>query len=132
MTEHFAYSLDEENYRGQETSVEECQIEAVGCHELDPGTKYWIGKCVEWMPSISADNVLEQLNCEAYDEVGEHADDWLMAVSKEDQQKLEDELNAVLNKWLIDTCNIPTFYRVVDVKEYTVPYSEDKSGDANE
>jgi len=68
-----------------------------------------IGKLRQFQPMIDADQIIEQLQCEAQDEAGEVADDFLMHVSAEDKQHLTQDLTNVLGQWLILNEQWPRF-----------------------
>lgn len=68
----------------------------------------------EW--HVFAENVLEQMQEQAYDEVGECSEGWLSDVTKEAHQELEDQLNAVVDAWLTKHGHTPHFFSVNDIE----------------
>ena len=63
---------------------------------------------------VDADDVIEDIANRAYAEGGEHAEDF-PDVSAEAKKELDDFLIA----WQAKYC-VPTFYRIRNVKEYTI------------
>jgi hypothetical protein len=113
----YSYSSDDENFYASEDTVEAAIIES----GIEVGESILIGEQAEFIPFISADNIIEQLQCDACDEAGYPAEDWLTMVPKDEIDELSELLNAALNKWLEDTCNKPNFYKIVNVKSYERP-----------
>jgi len=92
----------------------------------DPGTKFFVGLSVPWdLPTVDADMVIEQARLEAYDAVEEWAEDWLDRVPEEQLDALTERLTEVFHKWLAETGNVPTFYRVTKISEHVVPAPEE-------
>lgn len=81
---------------------------------------FYVGKVERFAPSVDTDRVLEDISENAYDELGEVAEEYLYIVNKEEFKLLENKLNKVLNEWLDETNNHPTFYNVVDIEKVPV------------
>jgi len=64
------------------------------------------------------ENVAENTTCEL-SEVGE---DYLMDVSKEAQDELEEKLNDVFFEWIKKYNYEPTFYKIVNIEEVELLY----------
>lgn len=112
--EEFAYSTDEEQYRGHE-ATREAAIEAA-IHEIDDDwTVIWTGRAVRFKPCGVAEYVIEQLQEQAHDECGEYAEDYLTSVTEEQ----EAELNRMIVDWA-SSVETPTFYTVTDVQQHDI------------
>lgn len=81
---------------------------------------FYVGKIDRYVPSVDVDRVIENITENAYDEVGEFAEDYLDNVSKEEYGFLEEKMNEVLHKWLDETKNHPTFWKIVGVEKVIV------------
>lgn len=121
----FAYSFDGEYYNYE--TLEEAIDSAVNYDEdLKVGEVITIsqGVVVKRVPSDyfafhNAMDIIEQIHCNASDEVGECADD-MYYVPKEHVYELETIVQAWANKHM--QCN---FYAVVDTKEIQVTLTEE-------
>lgn len=104
------WSSDEENFRYDSLG------ELLDAEEIDVGQTVYVGEQSDASAYgfVDADDIIEQFNERAYDEFGECAEDW-PDVTKEAKA----ELNAYLAAW-IERHSPQRFYRVVNVKKYTV------------
>lgn len=125
-TETFSYSLDGEMFMGEafpsreealaagiaEATNEACLRTVVytGRHE-DPA------KAADFVPSASDFLVYAQER--ACDEIGECAEDWLTAVTDEQEAQVEVHLDAIAA--LIQSFDPPHFHLVVDIETHKVP-----------
>lgn len=101
-------------YHGKFSSVEECIKDAIGCGKK-PGEKIVIGICEEYVPHLSVDTLLDQVSEDAYEEVGEVAKGWPEFVDRKgyrDADKLQEKINKVFNDWMVETKQVPGFYRI--------------------
>lgn len=92
--------------------------------KLVPGSIVIVGEVEEVGIGIDADNLLEDIGNRAYSEFGECAEDYLTDVTIEHQNILEDELNAVFNKWTEKYNYRPHFYTVKNEKHYVYDGTE--------
>lgn len=109
-----AWSTDQENFSHESLG---CALESLECAgELTEGRIVWFGDCRRPNPTkyITADDVLDTIGNAAYDDGGEHAEDY-----PEVSDEAKAELEAFLAEWLTKYCQ-PTFWMVDNVKEYTV------------
>lgn len=112
---------DEENwnegeyFNTKEEAIEAGKEEAISRDE----ESYQVGQIACFIPHIDADIIFEIIGEDAYEECGEHADNY-PSVSKEEAKLLEERLNKVLSKWLDETNNNPTFYKIINERNYTV------------
>lgn len=113
---------DEGIFSGDWDTKDEAVAAAAGEFGLSPGAKFRVGRYVEYqLPQVYADHVIDQAVCEADDEVGDAADDWLSHVPKEEEEKLTDRLTKVFHDWIAEFGHEPGFMKVDDTEECTVP-----------
>lgn len=124
-----AYSFDNETYSGSFDTVSEACTEALRWLEYrkrySPGhmpVYVYIGECEFFKPSLSGTgwDIIDAIQCQAYDEGhGDHADGYL-CVSKEKLEELETGLEQVFQKWVEKYDLQPDFYIVntYDVYKY--------------
>lgn len=100
-------------------SIEACIKDAIRCGKK-PGEKIMIGLCENYVPYVSADALLDQVSEDAYEEVGEVAEDWPEFISRKgykDVEKLQEKLDKVLTEWLEETKQVPSFYRILPLAD---------------
>lgn len=111
--ELFTYTAD---------SIEECISEAIA--NADGEEKVYIGENVprKVIMHIGAENIIDELDESVNDQVSWASDmgGWYNGVSNKDIELLEDMLNKTLEEWLDKTNNHPSYWEVVNVKEYTI------------
>jgi hypothetical protein len=132
-------SSDEESFHGHYATKEEALAAAPSDLEgVEPGQRFWVGGGRLWRPSfsVSPEQLFETLADHASDECGEIAEDWLSAVSREDEAALEHDLHAVVMAWLKRTGNLPDFYccevteaHVMPARPAPSPAATDTEGD---
>ena len=59
------------------------------------------------------ENIAENTTCE----IGEVGEDYLMDVSKEEQEELEEKLNKVLFEWIEKYNYNPNFFKIVNIEQ---------------
>ena len=69
---------------------------------------------------VNGDLIIEHLQQNAYDEVGEVAEGWLDDISIEQRADLNGRLEKVVSEWLKDCKEEPTFYKVLPFDELTL------------
>ena len=77
---------------------------------------FWVGKKMEWWPSVDEDYMLDCVIEQADDYAGEFADGWL-EVTKEEREKLRDMLQETFDRWLRETGNEPKFFMICESSE---------------
>lgn len=100
-------------------SIEACIKDAICCGKK-PGEKIMIGLCENYVPYASANALLEQVSEDAYNEVGEVAEDWPEFIGRKgykDAEKLQEKLDKVLTEWLEETKQVPSFYRILPLAD---------------
>ena len=65
---------------------------------------------------VDANNVLECIAENIYDEVGEVAEDYLNDVTLEHRNELEEKLNDVLFAWMEKYNYSPSFFKIVNIE----------------
>lgn len=73
---------------------------------------------------INATDVIEMMGERAYDEFGEHAEDFPSMTAE-----AKAELEALLSDWVARHCHT-TFYRITDVTEYVLTAEDIQDADA--
>lgn len=113
----YAYSYDEEYFRGEFESRGAAVAEAVAFG--GSGYGLWTGKIVPYVPRLDwlAGDVVDALRREAGEE-SEHAESWLGNVAPEDKAELQKELEAAVTRFLAKPKNKPQFFMVDEVEEH--------------
>lgn len=103
-------------------TIEECLADAKENHHVAEGETIYIGECHPYIPTVNADNVLEDIEEIAYDEYGDTAETWQPSVdvSQDKIDELSEVLTSIVNKWLKDNHAEPDFYQIENIKEYTI------------
>ena len=120
----YAYSFNGEEYEGPFDSYDEA-LQAAKDANLDEyhDDRYevvYIGECIWYKPHVSADNVIEAIQDDAYDQAGDFAINYLDDVTKEHRNKLESLLTGIFNIWAKDYGYKPSFFTVENVKEVKI------------
>ncbi len=130
----FVASTDEEQFSSSD--VYATREEAIKCFPEDAGLDemdtFYVGKIVEFVPHVSADNILQGLVEEAWDSVGDPADGWLKNVKGDHEDELTEQLTNTVNNWLIRHGHVPTFFKVEAVESYEVPDTPQRPQDPNQ
>lgn len=100
-------------------TIEECKEDAVGTHNLKPGDVIYIGECNPVEIEVSLDDVLESIEDDIYEKVGDAAEDFRFSGSGADQKKdiaiyhkYEAKLKDLVNEYLKEVNESPNFYTV--------------------
>lgn len=99
-------------------TVEEC-IENAKKNEVYSGETIAVGECIPYVPYIDADDIIERIEEQAYEHAGEASEGWL-SYSNDEKDRLTEQLTEVLEKWIKDTNNEPSFYHIEDIREITL------------
>ena len=103
-------------------SIEECFGEASDCLGDSNVHELYIGECIPYTQyGIDVDMILEDIANDAYDYLGEVAEDWMVDVTKEQKSELKKELDAVFYEWLTKNSLEPTFYSVENIRHVENP-----------
>lgn len=107
-------------------SVKECVEEAKSEGYEDTDT-FAIGYVEPYeVNCVDGDFILERLQEQAFDTVGEVAEDWLTCITKEQTEDLNNRLLKVVLEWLKDCNEEPTFYKVLPFEELTLQEAAEK------
>lgn len=123
MKRQYAWSRksnDDIWYGGICDTVKECVEEARFDGYKDTDT-FAIGYAVPYEVNyIDGDLLIEYLQEQACDEIGEVAESWLDSITREQREDLNNRLLKVVLKWLKDCKEEPTFYKVEPFDELTL------------
>lgn len=106
-------------YHGKFDSVEACIKDAINCGKKS-GEKIVIGICEDYVPQLSADNLLDLVSEEAYEEAGEVAKGWPEFEDRKGYkyvEKLQEKIDKAFNEWLVETKQVPDFYRILPLAD---------------
>lgn len=124
----FAYSTNEEDYHGGFPTREAAIEDAVASDDLAPGDTVWTGKVVSAGPASrlfrSVRRIIEDMQEDAYDEAGEHADRFLENVTDAQVDELGGEIKKVIDAWADKHGLQPTFFTVASVEKHAAPAAE--------
>jgi hypothetical protein len=67
-----------------------------------------------------AQDIVERLCEDAWDEVGEASDGWLDSAKREQLDKLNGRLTPIIKEWLKEIGEQPSFYKVLPFEECTL------------
>lgn len=119
---YVSYSFDNESYSSTYNNTEEALKEALEEIQIFEKNDYdnvpkkvYIGECEMFKPNLSSSgwDVIEAAICQADDEgFGEWDEDYLSDVTKEQHEELEEELDAVFQKWITRHGFEAGFYKV--------------------
>jgi hypothetical protein len=118
----WCYSFNEENYEGDFETKEQAIAEAIYYYKDDERDQdfIWVGQTKNISLGVNVDRIIEDLGEEAYDEVGEYAEDYLTDVTLSHQKVLEERLNEVLVTWMKEFKYEPNFWTVTNVEKIEV------------
>jgi hypothetical protein len=118
----WCYSFNEENYEGDFDTKEQAIEEAIWYYKDDEKDQdfIWVGQTKDVSIGVNVDSLLEQLGEEAYDQVGEYAEDFLTNVTLNHQKILEQRLNNVLVAWMKEFNYETNFWTVENVQKINV------------
>ena len=104
-----------EYFNTKDEAVESGREEAIAREE----ESYQIGQLQMFEPKISASSILEQISEDAGEQCGDNIGDYPYT-NNEDEKKLQDMFDEVLERWMDKTNNRPTFFTIKKVEEITV------------
>jgi hypothetical protein len=114
---------------GTYDSIRECVDEALECgYKLED--KFAIGLVEPYEINYDfADLITERLADDAYEEVGEVAEDWLYKIPKEHMDNLNDRITSIVKGWLEEIKETPSFYKILPIKECTLNEALEEYGE---
>ena len=114
------HSDDEIWYGGPCDSIRECVREASdeGYYESDTIA---LGLIERYEVNYDfAQDIVERLCEDAYDEVGEASDGWLDSIKRAELDKLNNKIIPIVKEWLKEMNEEPSFYKVLPFEECTL------------
>lgn len=128
MNKYFwSFNDSDEVFTESAETIQGCVLEAaeraveVAEETGDPLHKsVFIGTTQGFAATIDADDVIERLQDQAYDECGESSDGWLDGVPATMKDELGRALTLVLQGWAVSTENVPHFGNFECVHEYDI------------
>lgn len=116
MNHNSVYSHNEEDWVEELQEAIDAAIEQQDCQPEEINMK--IGDKVlithDQLSNGVGSNVIEQLQEWAYDECQDWADNYLEDIGKD---KI-DELSDIIGKWISENAEAPTFYKVVNIRDF--------------
>ena len=98
-------------------SIEECIKDAIEWGHKE-GNLIAVGLIEPYkVDYVSGDHIIELFQQNAYDEIGEVAEEWLNSVTMEQRKDLSSRLLKVVKEWLKDCNEEPSFYKVHPLAE---------------
>lgn len=104
-------------------TVEDCvQNYLENYADENPNESIFVGEVQKYEISIDGSSVMENLEEQAYDECGEVAENWFPSSieGKEGWDELDNQLTDVVTEWLKKRDCMPSFYKIVNVREVEV------------
>lgn len=124
VTDKWAYALgDEEDYNDIFCDSKEAALDkAIHEARLEDVQTVWVGQVKRFQPVISiADELLYQLQDQAYEEAGEYSLGWLDNVTKNHQDELDNAIKTCFWAWMKAHPEYqPKFFTILDSREYKV------------
>lgn len=113
-------SDDELWYGGPCDSIRECVEEAQGeDYEMDDTIALGLIERYEVNYDFAQD-IVECLCEDAWDEVGEASDGWLDSAKRPELDKLNEKILPIVREWLKEIHEEPSFYKVLPFEECTL------------
>lgn len=100
-------------------TIEECVLDAKENYGYEAGTDIAIGEAIPFIVSVDADDIIERLEENAYEECGEASEGWIH-YKQEQLDELSEILTKHVNEWLEKTKNKPTFYKIDNIISVTI------------
>lgn len=113
-------SDDELWYGGPCDSIRECVEEAQGeDYKMDDTIALGLIERYEVNYDFAQD-IVERLCEDAWDEVGEASDGWLDSAKRPELDKLNEKILPIVREWLKEIHEEPSFYKVLPFEECTL------------
>lgn len=114
------HSDDELWYGGPCDSIRECVEEAQGeDYKMDDTIALGLIERYEVNYDFAQD-IVERLCEDAWDEVGEASDGWLDSAKRPELDKLNERILPIVREWLKEIHEEPSFYKVLPFEECTL------------
>lgn len=123
MRNRYAWSqnIDDEIWRGGPCdSIKECVQEALE-EDYELTDTFAIGLIEDYKIGVDfAQDIVERLCEDAFDEVGEASDGWLDSARKDELEILNNRVTEVVKQWLKEVGEKPSFYKVLPCYKCTL------------
>jgi hypothetical protein len=120
------YSTNGEDFNDSEMDdAAQSVFDYVGAKAGDVRTIFE-GTARKHLASDFAPDLIDTLSEQAYNDLGEYAEDWLEGVTKEERDDLDARIKDVINSWADDNGHEPSFYSVDDSREIQVRLLDDE------
>lgn len=128
MIKRYAWSKhsdDELWHGGPCDSLRDCVEEAVE-NGYSMEDTFAVGLIEEYNIDLDfAWRIIEDLQEDAYDEVGEASDSWLDCTTREQRDELNSRIHKIVREWLKEIHEEPSFYKVLPCHEITLKEAMD-------
>lgn len=125
----YCFDNDDEFYRDEYDSREEAveaALKEICDEQLFKVKNIFVGSIAEYEPYVSAYEVVDELQQQAYDQCGDSAWRYLDDLTKEDMDSLSDALTEKFLEWEKTHPNAQrNCYFVEDIEKYNVQYLEE-------
>ena len=85
---------------------------------------FFVGKAEFFKPKIDADDIIDRISDDAYDNYGEWAEAYLHNINTVQKSELQYKLQSVFNKWMKKYSLDPVFFRIVEYYKFNVEVDE--------
>ncbi len=114
------HSDDELWYGGPCDSIRECVEEAQG-EDYEMDDTFALGLIERYEVNYDfAQDIVERLCEDAWDEVGEASDGWLDSAKRPELDRLNEKILPIVREWLKEIHEEPSFYKVLPFEECTL------------
>lgn len=126
MTTEYGFSIDNERWYSENDTTREAAVEtARGFFRNTYGEEITVYTCVcDPAPDAGyfapdGDDVIEMMRCRLSDDEqgGDHNEDWLAHVSREDEDDLTERMRALVNAWAAERGYAPDWWTATEVQE---------------
>lgn len=114
MSDKRCYSFDEEHYYSFDGTRDEVIKEATS--EADGNEHFWIAEQKEINPPVCAYSVIENIQEQAYEEIGEASEGWIK-YTKDQESELSGILTEAFYNWCKKHNHLPNFFGVQNVEK---------------
>ena len=113
-------SDDELWYGGPCDSIREC-VEEAQDEDYEMNDTFALGLIERYEVNYDfAQDIVERLCEDAWDEVGEASDGWLDSAKRPELDKLNERILPIVREWLKEIHEEPSFYKVLPFEECTL------------
>jgi hypothetical protein len=125
----YGFSVDNERWYGENDTTREAAVEtARNFFRATSDEEFTVYTCVcEEAPDAGhfapdGDDIVEMMRCKLQDNEhgGDHNEDWLSYVSREDEDDLTERLEALVNAWAKERGYAPDWWTATDIQEHVV------------